>query len=510
MRRVLAFLASLAVIALGQASTVSAQTVFVNGFVIPGDTLDATNQPGANGGRFGFFSDIYYDPTLDQWWALSDRGPGGGLIAYDTRMTRFQINVHPVTGAISQFRVIKTIKFTDPDHLLAGPGPHLNGLNPLDLNGSESVLGHSFDPEGLVIDPNTGEFIVVDEYGPSVYVFDRQGRLRRIFDVPENLVPFVGSTVNYVALRDACGGSVPAPLCGANGGRQDNRGYEGLAVSPDGTRLYAVLQDPLIDEPPPNDGRTSRNVRIVVYDNDHDSPGYGTSLKQFVYQLELQSAVAARINAQIPGNATATDPRQGRNIGVSAIVAINDAEFLILERDNRGIGVDDPAGARAVGSKRVFKIDISGATDVTNVALPAGILPAGVVAVTKSPVFLDLQLNTLLPNGEQAEKWEGLTIGPRLKGGDFMLLAGNDNDYSVTQTGAGEQFDVYVDFNGEFAWCVLDDPTHCDLNPTDLDTTKASPLPAGYQLLPGVLHAFRTSALAGYVEPNRHTGNQED
>lgn len=94
MRRLFGFLGSLAVIALGQASTVSAQTVFVNGFVIPGNTLDATNQPGANGGRFGFFSDIYYDPTLNQWWALSDRGPGGGLITYDTRLTRFQINAN--------------------------------------------------------------------------------------------------------------------------------------------------------------------------------------------------------------------------------------------------------------------------------------------------------------------------------------------------------------------------------------------------------------------------------
>ena len=34
-------------------------------------------------------------------------------------------------------------------------------------------------------------------------------------------------------------------------------------------------------------------------------------------------------------------------------------------------------------------------------------------------------------------------------------------------------------------------------------------LPTGYQLFPGVLHAFRTSALYGYVEPNRHTGDQE-
>src|SRR5688572_6839576 len=514
MRRLFVFLGSLAVTALGQASTVSAQTVFINGFVIPGDSLDATNQPGANSGRFGFFSDIYYDPTLNQWWALSDRGPGGGLITYDTRLTRFQINVHPITGEISQFRVIKTIKFTDPNNLLAGPGPALNGLNPLDLNGGESVLGHSFDPEGLVIDPNTGEFIVADEYGPSVYVFDRQGRLVRVFDVPENLVPFVGTTVNYVALRDACGGEVPVPLCGANGGRQDNRGYEGLAVSPDGKTLYAVLQDPLIDETGlgTNNGRNSRNVRIVVYDNDHASPSYGTSLKQLVYQLELQATVAARIRLATPGNANATDPRQGRNIGVSAIIAINDVEFLVLERDNRGIGVDDPAGARTVGSKRVFAINITGATDVTNVMLGLDALPAGTVAVTKSPVFLNLQANTVLPNGKQAEKWEGLTIGPRLKGGNFMLLAGNDNDYSVTQTGAGEQFDVYVDFNRNFAKCVPDSQTQCKLNP-DADDPIAEnlvALPSGYQLLPGILHAFRTSALAGYVEPNRRTGNQED
>jgi hypothetical protein len=514
-RRLYLLLGFLLAVTVGQASTASAQAVFINGFRIPGNTLDATNQPGANGGRFGFFSDIYYDPTLNQWWALSDRGPGGGLITYDTRLSRFEINVHPITGEISQFRVIKTIKFTDPNNMLAGPGPALNGLNPLDLNGSESVLGHSFDPEGLVIDPNTGEFIVADEYGPSVYVFDRQGRLVRVFDVPENLVPFVGTTVNYVASRDACGGEVPVPLCGANGGRQDNRGYEGLAVSPDGKTLYAVLQDPLIDETGAgtNNGRNSRNVRIVVYDNDHASPSYGTSLKQLVYQLELQATVAARINAVTPGNANATDPRQGRNIGVSAIIAINDVEFLVLERDNRGIGVDDPAGTRTVGSKRVFKINIANATDVTDKVLGLDALPAGTVAVTKSPaVFLDLQLNTSLPNGEQAEKWEGLTIGPRLKGGDFMLLAGNDNDYSVTQTGAGEQFDVYVDFNGNFAKCVLDSQTQCKVNPAADDpiTQNLAALPSGYQLLPGVLHSFRTSALTGYVEPNRHTGHQED
>jgi hypothetical protein len=464
MRRACFLFGSLAALAFGQASAANAQPVFVNGLRIPATTLDATRQPGANGGRFGFFSDIYYEPNRNEWWALSDRGPGGGLITYATRLSRFTIDINHVTGKISNFRIRETITFTDPNGLLLGAGPELNGLNPRDLNGDPSVLGHSFDPEGLVVDPWTGHFYVADEYGPSLYEFDRKGRLRRIFDVPANLIPKVGAIENYVATRDD----------GANGGRQDNRGYEGLAISPDGKTLFAVLQDPLINDPTGNNGRNSRNVRIVVYDNDRRSPTYGSSVKQLVYRLEKQSEVRDRINAILPGNATDTNPRQGRNIGVSAIIAINATQFLVIERDNRGIGVDDPAGANAVGSKRVYKIDITGATDATNVVLPADLpLPAGIVPVDKNDldVFIDLSANTLLPNGTQAEKWEGLAIGPRLLGGARLILAGNDNDYSVTQTGAGEQFDVYADFNGMFAWCVLDDPMHCDLNPTDLDTT---------------------------------------
>jgi hypothetical protein len=231
----------------------------------------------------------------------------------------------------------------------------------------------------------------------------------------------------------------------------------------------------------------------------------------------LQADVAARINALTPGNATATDPRQGRNIGVSAIIALNDTEFFVLERDNRGLGVDDPAGARTVGSKRVYRIDITGATDVTTLSLPAGTLPADVVPVTKSPMVIDLSADTQLPNGKQAEKWEGLTIGPRLKDGGYVILAGNDNDYSVTQNGTFVQFDVYVDFAGHFAKCVLDDPTRCEIDPASDDQAVDNPvpLPKGYTLIPGVLHAYKASktALAGYVRPydtRKHDDRDDD
>jgi len=301
MRRCLYVLFGFVSIALTSATPSSAQPAFVNGILIPGNLLDATGQPGANGGRFGFFSDIYYDPATDEWWALSDRGPGGGLISYGTRVQRFAIDIDFLTGHISNFRVLETVKFTNPKGPKDGDGKAMNGLNPLDLNGFEGTLGRSFDPEGLVIDPRTGNFLVADEYGPSLYSFDRKGRLAKEFETPDNLIPRVGSNTNYVALRDACGGSVPVPLCGATGGRQDNRGYEGLAVSPDGSRLLAVLQDPLINEPGPNNGRTGRNVRIIVFDNDRHSPTYGKSLVQYVYQLEPQADVAARINAIKPG-----------------------------------------------------------------------------------------------------------------------------------------------------------------------------------------------------------------
>ena len=516
-------LPSLFALLLASAANAAAQPTFVNGLVVPGNTLDATREPGANAGRFGHFSDLYYDPVRHEWWALSDRGPGGGLLDYGTRVQRIDLDVHPFTGRISNFKIKETVRLRDRSGNLLPPGvvvndeKALNGLNPQLLNRNPAVLGRSFDPEGLAIDPRTGRFLIADEYGPSVYEFSRSGRLVGVFEVPPNLVPMPLGVLDYVAGRD--GGS-------SGSGRQDNRGYEGLAISPDGKRLYAVLQDPLLDEGPrsnssdatDNDGRDGRNLRIIVFDNDWWSRTYRQSIAQYVYQLEPQALVRARIVAD-GGSASATDPRQGRNIGVSAIVALNEHEFLVLERDNRGIGVDNPAGRGPdgapippplgiVGSKRVYKIDIDGATDVSSVSLPDdGNLAPGIVPVQKNDAapFIDISRNTLLPRENQAEKWEGLTIGPRLFGGGHVIVIGNDNDYSVTQTGSGEQFDVYVDFEGNFARCVLDDANACEVNPLpgDLVVDNPVPLPGGYVLLPGLLHAYRASArdMEGYVQP---------
>ena len=167
-----------------------------------------------------------------------------------------------------------------------------------------------------------------------------------------------------------------------------------------------------------------------------------------------------------------------------------------------------------VGSKRVFKIDVTG-RNRRHRRRPADRGPAGrIIPVAKSDLFIDLAANSLLPNGKLAEKWEGLAIGPRLRHGGRLILTGNDNDYSVTQTGSGEQFDVYVDFQGHFARCVIDNPALCEVDPPAADQVIDNPVPAppGFSLLPGLLHVYRASAadVEGYVAPGRNRSGHDD
>ena len=438
------------------AAPARAQPVLAGTVTIPGAATDlfAAAEPGPNTNRLGgFFSDLYFDRPTGAYYGLADRGPGGGTIAYDARVQRFRLDVDPATGAIGGFALARTIALTDAD------GRALNGLDPARLNGAAGVMGRSLDPEGFVVGRG-GTFFVSDEYGPAVLEFDAEGRLLRRFSPPANLVPREpGGAVNLVAGR---------PTIAA--GRQDNRGYEGLAISPDGSRLYAILQDPLVEEGDP-DGRRARNLRIVEYGTATGQPG-----RQFIYQLDT----LASINAAMPGTGQRLGADvQGRGIGVSSLTALNAQEFLVIERDGRGAGVDDPLGTAPIGSKRVYRVNLAGATDVSGLSL-AGTneLPPGVVPASKS-LFLDVAAALAAAGQKMPEKLEGLTIGPRLADGSYAVLIGTDNDFSVTQTGAGVQSDVCagVDAAGLVA--------------------LGAACPAGQALLPTYLYSFKAN-LPGY------------
>ena len=436
---------SLAALSAGAASVTNA--TFVNGLALDGAATDLSTGT-ATERRLGYFSDLYYDPQRKEWWGLSDRGPGGGLLNYETRVQRFTIDVAP-NGAISNFQVAATIKFNDA-------GQAMNGIAP----NPGSTLGRAFDPEGFVVNPKSGNLLVSDEYGPSLIEFDRNGNLLRRFDVPANLVP-----------RNA-GTGVPnfAGDAGNTAGKRTNRGFEGLAISPDGRFAYAMLQSAMLDE----GGGDGRYARIVKFDT-----ATGKAVAQYAYLMD----------------------RSGQGQGTSSLVALGGDRFLVLERNNRGVGV---GATLATADKSVYEIDLAGAVDVSGITLPAGATFAG--AVTKVAKVMDLDTDKPFLGGRSPEKWEGLAIGPELAPNLYLMLAGTDNDYSVTQSGSGEQFDQWFRFsdadpNASAILCPIGLTTGCTFA-----SGSAANLTGDHRLLPGILHAY-TVNIAGYVMPVPEPGS---
>ena len=98
----------------------------------------------------------------------------------------------------------------------------------------------------------------------------------------------------------------------------------------------------------------------------------------------------------------------------------------------------------SVSTKRIYKIDLRGATDVSHISLTdTNDLPSGVQPISKSSSpFIDIA-TTLQANGQIVpEKTEALAIGPKLANGFYAIIVGTDNDFSITQNDSGTQFDV--------------------------------------------------------------------
>lgn len=412
---------------------------FVNAVSTWGEEADLT--PGVVGTSAavnrlgGFGSDIAYDPVAGVLYAVPDLGPGGGILSHEARMQKFSLDVDAVTGELGNFALLDTIRFTTSDGTEV-----FNGQVPSLLTGSPLVLGNSLDPEGLAIGPN-GNFYVSDETGPSIYEFEpvtvgnvTEARFVRAFDVPDRWLPRdENGDINYEARRT----STPALVSGRQGGR----GIESLALNPDGSTLTVMLQDPLLHE----GGRTARNVRIAQFD-----VVTGQLEGEYVYQLES----LANINARLPDDAQFKDTQQGRNISTNGMIAVSDHEYLVLERDNRGIGVANPINADPVrsqiGTKRVYRIDLTAATDVSGMDLPAtGELPPEITPVSKS-LLLDMREELESEGLTVAEKLEGLALVPISGESPFALLVASDNDFSVLDTEDPDTgdillFDVYSD-----------------------------------------------------------------
>ena len=126
--------------------------------------------------------------------------------------------------------------------------------------------GH--DTEDLVRDVH-GTFWTIEEYGPSISKIDPTGRVLKRF-VPKGRAAISGD--HFVVV-----GNLPEIL----DRRPRNRGFEGLALTPNNKTLMAVVQSPLTN-PTTAVGNPSRVVRLIEFDTVTETP-----VGEYVYVLSL-------------------------------------------------------------------------------------------------------------------------------------------------------------------------------------------------------------------------------
>lgn len=294
----------------------------------------------------GFGSDAAAHPTqANQFYALTDRGPNAKYNGsagkgkqfmtpdYTPRIGLFELQGN---GQISKVKeiLLKDKKGTPISGL---PNPKaMGGTNETAYDGAGKLILteaskpyhkvtnpsktdlNGLDAEGLAV-MKDGSFWVSDEYGPHIVHYDANGvELERIN-------AFATDSRNNAVIN---GKRILLPAEFAN--RRANRGMEGLAITPDQSTLVGLMQSSM--DNPDKSGRKTSLTRIVTVNL------LNGQVSQYLYRQEKA---------------------QNSNSG---IVALNNHEFYVIERDSK-FALKDKAA-----QKHIYKVDISGATDLERIA----------------------------------------------------------------------------------------------------------------------------------------------
>ena len=366
----------------------------------------------------GGFSGLYFQGIAAngnlKFVTNTDRGPNGEptggnrpfylpsfqpeIVSFELNRTSGEIGITKRTGL---FRPDGKTPLTGLPNLQAGA----NGLAYTDEIGVDldgKVLQNDLvgaDVEGIVVAPN-GEYWLVDEYRPSIYHFDVNGKLIDRF-IPKG-------TASAPVVDFPAGTFGPEVLPEVYAQRRSNRGFEAVAI--EGTKLYAFMQSPI--DNPDNAGdtasRASRTVRILEFDTVTKAV-----TGEYLYLLD-----------DITGTGNAKTDKLGD------AVSLGGGKFAVVERDDL---------ATTASNKLIYQIDLAAATNINNPAnftLPTGktieqLTPAELIAAKINVVSKSLIANAAQLGYTGVEKLEGLAlVAPN------TLALINDNDFNVA---AGSQ-----------------------------------------------------------------------
>lgn len=372
---------------------------------------------------------------------LPDRGHGDGTSNYAARLHEVDFDFTPYYGTapVAQGQVAlayaDSAKFT---YLDGTTEKFTTGLNPTatstlfgqtvgtitTANGpggaQESLL--SLDAEAVhLFDDGSG--FVSDEYGTYIARFNAAKQITGLTQLPEAARPYrPAGTPNF--------DSVTAPT----NGRRNNQGLEGMAVTPDGTRLFALLQSATVQDTSGASQQTRNHTRLFVYDIAGDNREAPVLVGEYVVRLP---------QIDLNGNNSGLDGTAAQ----SEIVALGQSSFLMLPRDGNGLG---KGTTLPIVFKSVQLVDFASATNVLGqfdgigqAVSPAGVLADGVNAAAAAEIINMLQPDDLAKFGLNAntspsnsntlnEKIEGMALVPDVsteEPNDFFLFVANDNDF---------------------------------------------------------------------------------
>ena len=252
----------------------------------------------------------------------------------------------------------------------------------------------SLDPEAIAYDKRDGALYWVSESrgGTNTAVFMHEATIDGTF------VREVETDTKYDhTLNQAADGTLTQGIFGS-------AGFESLTFTPDFSALFAAPEDTLVqDGPSAKSGNGAfGQARIIQY---AEEDGIWTAVSEFAYTVSPRED---------------TTSGEGANSLVD-LLAIDDTTLLALERE----WPDTPGTNPPSRNIKIFEIDLTGATDVIDLASLQGAdyTPAG------KRLVLDLDDLVAPDNGvDGVLSYEALIFGPTLPDGRRSLIMLNDND----------------------------------------------------------------------------------
>jgi hypothetical protein len=286
--------------------------------------------------------------------------------------------------------------------VITGRSNGLEGDDSIANPSGEELLApdvNGIDPEGCALFAD-GTFWLCEEYRPSILCCETDGTVTKRY-IPED-VKLPSSDILIVE-------NLPAHYAK----RRANRGFESLALSPDESTIWALMQSPFDNEAAERSG----NVRLLGCNSENGQP-----TSEYIYRLGDPAAADFRTGGVVPDDGK-----------LCAMAAIGPKKLLILEQS------DD-------GDAKMYRCELNEATNVLGDDKDLdGVRNLSRVGVTPVKKTLVADLANLLSSfasditdGQWQPEPNVKVAGLKLEGLAVLdskhIIVANDNDFNVDST----------------------------------------------------------------------------